>query len=104
MLLSSLPVQIEVAHPGALSSVWWFCKLLGCGVLLNRHGRESVPVLLMGRLWCSGFGQSEDWVALGREKLEGLLEADGFRSPLEDSSCIQMLRTCVLSVSVGCRV
>lgn len=82
----------------------WFCKLLGFGVLPNRHGGESVPVLLTGRLWCSVFGQSEGWVALGREKPEGLLAADGFRSPLEHSSCIQMPRTFVLSVPVGCSV
>lgn len=81
-----------------------FCKLLVFGVVLNRHGGESVPGLLTGRLWCSVFGHSEGWVALGREKLECLLIADGFRSPLEDSSCIQMPRTCVLSVPVGCRV
>lgn len=104
MLLCSLTAQIRVAHPGAHSSAWWFCKLLSFGVLPNRHRRESVPVLLMGRLWCNGFGQSEDWVELGREKLEALLAADEFRSPLEDSSCIQMPRTCVLSVPVGCRV
>lgn len=61
-------------------------------------------MLLTGRLWCNVFGQSEDWVALGREKLECLLAADGFRFPLEDSSWTQMLRTCVLSILVGCRV
>lgn len=71
---------------------------------MNRHGEGSVPVLLTGRLWCNVFGQSEGWVALGREKLERLLAADGFRFPLEDSSCIQMPRICVLSVLVGCRV
>lgn len=70
---------------------------------MDRHG-EAVPVLLTGRLWCNVFGQSEGWVALGREKLECLLAADGFRFPLEDSSCIQMPRICVLSVLVGCRV
>lgn len=71
---------------------------------MDRHGEGSVPVLLTGRLWCNVFGQSEGWVALGREKLECLLAADGFRFPLEDSSCIQMPRICVLSVLVGCRV
>lgn len=71
---------------------------------MNRHGEGSVPVLLTGRLWCNVFGQSEGWVALGREKLECLLAADGFRFPLEDSSCIQMPRICVLCVLVGCRV
>lgn len=71
---------------------------------MDRHREGSVPVLLTGRLWCNVFGQSEGWVALGREKLECLLAADGFRFPLEDSSCIQMLRICVLSVLVGCRV
>lgn len=35
-------------NPGAHSSVWGFCKLLDFGVLLNRHGGESVPGLQAG--------------------------------------------------------
>lgn len=104
MLLCNRTVQIGVSHPGAHRSTWWICKLPFFGVLANRQGGESVPVLLTGRLCCNLFGQSEGWVALGKEKLECLLAADGFRSPLEDSPCIQTPRTCVLSVPVGCRV
>lgn len=40
----------------------------------------------------------------GKREARLLLAADGFRFPLEDSSCIQMPRICVLSVLVGCRV
>lgn len=80
MLLCSLSVRIgAVISRRAQNSTLCFCKLPFFSVLPNRCAEGSVPVLLTGRLICSGFGWAEDWVELEREELEWLLAADGVR-------------------------
>jgi len=94
MLLHNVMVQFgDVISRRAPNSTSCFSKLPFFGVLPSRRGGDSVPVLLTGRLCCRGFGQPEDWAALERLELESPLAADGFRPPLEDSSCVQMPKT-----------
>lgn len=101
MLLVIWLYRLGVSYPGEPKVV--LCvQLPFFGVSPHGCGGESVLCCSQAGCWHNVFGWPEHWVALEREELECPLTADGFRPPLEDSSCTQMPKAHFLSVLAGC--